>query len=232
LNAVSERVYYSSTLFGQSSPFNAGYILNTDTIFQLDPTTLTGGVQMVAWIMDRFANAVNTHDGQSSGEPSGFSAGFAFQAPNVFLWDPNAVNAATTNAQKWQNIFVVGNQNVISDTGCTHTHVWEGGSSWSGGTGSNVVTLDSVSHDKNTNPARLVIWQGCNASAGPVGAGGSIPAGEPTRNNNISKMRFSIRNIPCASSKGTFSWCADCSHPGESELAFCVIPMQKIDVFC
>lgn len=231
LNAVSERVMYSTEeLFSDIDPFVSGYILNTDTIFALDPTTLTGGVQMVAWVMDQFESAVNAHDGTNT-PPTGTPAGFGFKAPNVFLWDPIAVTTATTNAQKWQNIFVVGNQNFIFDTGCTHTHVWAGGSSWSGGTGSNVVLLDQVSHS-DSHPARMIIWQGCNANAGPVGAGGSIPAGEPSRDNNISKMRLSLRSIACASPKGSYNWCADCSHPGEVQTAPCLYGTNLLDKFC
>jgi len=100
--------------------------------------------------------------------------------PNVFLWDKSNFLAASTNAERWQNLFIVGNANVLFDSGsfAVSDPAYPSTDDFPPATDdqdyrSFVITVDQVAHEKFTNVtgesshARLVVF---NGSHGPAGA--------------------------------------------------------------
>jgi hypothetical protein len=217
VNAISNKILYSSQRIGYEPSFEAGSILNPATLNSLNPHSLTGNKQMVAWFMDRYAYAVNNWDGSQVNNGSGI--GFGFTKPQVFLWDP-ASNNYPTNDSKWKNIFVVGNQNVLFDSGCTNTHSTPS----SGEAVSQLFFLDEISHgsptgefqDNTSNLSRLVVWQGCKAGeAGNVGSVADI----------------SISTNSCTTPKAS-NWCSECTNPNQPQDIDCYPVYNMIKKFC
>jgi hypothetical protein len=115
-----------------------------NNLFAADPSGTVSGKSNVRHHLEAFSTEL-------------LNLGFSFVIPNVFLWDKTAYNAASTNADKWKHIYIVGNANVIFDSQCTATAPGRNGF---------VIYLDEVSHDPtygSSANARLISFFGCNS---------------------------------------------------------------------
>jgi hypothetical protein len=106
-----------------------------------------GGKSNVRYYLEAFANELLS------------SLGATFTIPNIFLWDKAAYEAAT-GAQKWRHLYIVGNGNVLQDSGCLSTNSLD-----PPGLAGRLFVLDEVSHSieigSSANARVLLMW-GCN----------------------------------------------------------------------
>jgi hypothetical protein len=127
----------------------------------VNPTGLSADdTQMVRWVMNRFAEGVadNSALNQSAVNTS-------FVIPNVFLWDKTSFDSETTNANRWKHIYVVGNANIIMDTSCTASQLWDGSDFGDSTIRKRQIILDECNHKGELNSihnARLLSWYACN----------------------------------------------------------------------
>ena len=168
-----------------------------------NPAGTRNGTSNVQYHLARIANALYV-DSESflflnTSDPKVLS----FTFPNVFLWDKNAYLAATTNEQRWQNLFIVGNGNVLFDSASAAITgpAYSGNSTDYQDYRSFVFTLDEVTHNKtetvtpSTNHARLVIF---NGSHGPVDTGSPSNNTNPSARVNATS-KISLTELPfCA----------------------------------
>lgn len=172
-----------------------------DTALSADPRGTTNNTSNVQYHLAKIAEGLELDtDPSASG---GLLGTFKFTFPNVFLWDKNNFLAASTNAQRWQNLFIIGNGNIIFDSGSAAITdpAYGGNETDSQDYRSFVFTLDEVNHDKfktvteNTNQARLVVF---NGSHGPVGTGDPTTTTNPAARRNASS-KISLTELPfCA----------------------------------
>lgn len=172
-----------------------------DNALSADPRGTTNNTSNVQFHLAKIADGLYT-DTQPAAD-GGLLGVFQFTFPNVFLWDKNAYLAATTNAQRWQNLFIVGNGNILFDSASAAITgpAYSGNSTDYQDYRSFVFTLDEVTHNKtetvtpNTNHARLVIF---NGSHGPVGTGDPSNTTNPSARVNATS-KISLTELPfCA----------------------------------
>ena len=121
--------------------------------------------------------------------------GHEFTIPNVFLWDPDGYDAATTNQDKWKHIYIIGNANVIFDTHCMSTGNPKNGYGY-------VFYLDEVTHDSeigSTGNARVILFHGCSQNT-------------DFNTNQSSTMSFSLEKQACGYLNETR--CQRCTNEG------------------
>lgn len=176
---------------GDEAGFRTAYPQLTtafNTIFTTDPGgTVPSGLKQyqvnLRKVLEDFvgyANLASSNDWEA--------ANIVF--PNVFLWDKDAYNAAST-ADKYKHLYIVGNANVIFDTQCLLGEGTEGSNARYGYT----IHLDEVSHDAtygSTGNARLIGFFGCNPSSG---------------SNSSSQAYFEMNTMDCVPES---SYCEDC----------------------
>lgn len=166
--------------------FNA--MVNADPSLTGVGSGTTAGQSMVRYWLDQFANQLAT-------------LGANFVPPNVFLWDKAAYEAAS-GSNKWKHLYVIGNGNILQDTGCYSTTEANFGADGYRGF---VTLLDSVTHDPvdgSTGNARIIQFMGCN---------GLRSAAE----NKTSTAQFSVSMmgcIPYSGDKPSSDYCQECTN--------------------
>lgn len=159
------------------------------TLLNADPSGTSNQTSNVRVYLEDFANALVTA-----------GTGIQFRIPNVFLWDKDNFNAAS-NTDKWKHLYVVGNSNVIFDSGCIKT---------SNGAIGSVFFLDEVGHDPtpgSTAAARILQFHGCSANAS--GNGGS-------------NSQLSVTLLDCVpNSPKNPTWCAVCENEDNTTTQNC-----------
>jgi hypothetical protein len=77
--------------------------------------------------------------------------------PNVFMWDRTRfLDPHCSVADKWKHIYIVGNPNIIYDTGCDSSY---------GNTETSILYVDETMHQEGVNQngaMRLLSWMGCD----------------------------------------------------------------------
>ena len=218
IKSVYARVLKAATTNGVVNAFDGGLETKDEAWFrgqfpnfssavsdalQDDPGGTKNGTSNVQYHLAKIANTLYV-DSQSflslyTANPTVFS----FTFPNVFLWDKDAYIGASTNEQRWQNLFIVGNANVLFDStsAAIKSPAYSGNETDAQDYRSFVFTLDEVTHNKTetvteaTNHARLVIF---NGSHGPVGTGDPSNTTNPSARVNATS-KISLTELPfCA----------------------------------
>lgn len=166
-----------------------------DNLIGSDPSGTFGQKSNVRYYLEQFAAEVElmTVASGQAGNDSGFGGlGWKFVIPNVFLWNRTAYNAAT-GSDKWKHIYIVGNGNVLFDSGCIST-----------ASSQRYAFLDEVSHDftpNSPNNARVIQFFGCN---------------DKRSDNSASVQRISMSVAPCSfeSNPNEEGWCVPCGGEG------------------
>lgn len=114
---------YGETTFRNSTSPNGfkPFVDALDAMLADDPSQLVeGGTSKVQYHLARVSNQLEICSKRFFGEYNGgiqFNEDrFRFTFPNVFLWDRSAYIAASA-ADKWKHLYVVGNGNIIHDSG-------------------------------------------------------------------------------------------------------------------
>lgn len=156
-------------------PTQFGGVRNTlNSLLGDDPRNLTGsyGESVVTYWFDQLNNKlkdfVNHVISQESLDGYILDAGRtlggtvyeygAFTTPKVILWNRTGFLNATTNTDRWKNLYIPGSGNILFDTGCTHTdNNWKAFKFY----------LDEGSHDPqwgSEHSARMLQFRVCDAS--------------------------------------------------------------------
>lgn len=159
-----------------------------NNLISSDPSGLQGQKSNVRYYLEQFATEL------SNMTPSGDAFGFeetpwTFVIPNVFLWDRAAYNAAT-GSDKWKHLYVIGNGNILFDSGCISVV-----------NGKRSLLLDEVTHDPTPDSAfnaRVIQFFGCN---------------DKRTDNSSSIQKIGINVAPCQfeSDPNSDGWCIPCN---------------------
>lgn len=176
-----------------------------------DPRNLTGayGESVVTYWFDQlnnaitgfyedyFANEINpTMPSYYNSDSSPKTKFGAFTTPKVILWDKAAFLNASTNAARWQSLYIPGSGNILFDSGCTHTN-----NNWK----AYRFMVDEASHDMawgSTHAARMIQFRVCDRSSDQISA---------QTYNSITDNRFYQGTFceMCATSGSPFGMTAD-----------------------
>lgn len=152
----------------------------------------TSGQSIVKVYFDLLKQALSTETGS------------VFDPPNVFLWDKSSYESASA-ADKWKHLYVIGNGNVLQDTGCISTALQVGPGVAMG----NFAILDEVTHDPvdgSTGNARVIQFFGCNGF-------------RTSNQNKVSQASLSISMVGCIPTDGgkpTNDYCIGCKNSDDS----------------
>jgi hypothetical protein len=163
-----------------------------NNLIQSNPSISVNGKSNVRHYLEQFADSLETN------------LAFIFKIPNVFLWDKEAYTNAA-GSDKWKHLYVIGNGNILQDTGCIATAYHLGESGHVG----RLFILDDVTHstsDPQYN-ARVVHFWGCNSTIA-------------IDNNQDSRAKVSMTLADCVptDTKGnpTTNYCQTCANADSS----------------
>jgi hypothetical protein len=163
---------------------------NFNAIFTTDPGAIVSGggnngKVSLRVVLKNFVDQANT-DGSAYWD--------TIVMPNVFLWDKDAYNAAST-ANKYKHLYLIGNANVIFDSQCLVGQ----GNLFSTERFGFTIHLDEVSHDPepgSSGNARLLGFFGC----------------DPDNASNLnSAAYFEMNTMDCVP---TTTYCQECANVG------------------